>query len=214
MPKACHSHELQRPRRGRPADAGSHDRRPVAPQANKPRAEGRPFSTRALSCTRSPAAADRTPSSPGGGWPIGTMPGNSASGGSQGIEIFVTARIRPSAGHRGRSRLAQWDSLTSTGGPCRDSRPEEHLPGGPRDLAASRRSFRFGLQFSDGRSTSGSLRSTWRWWHDDREWWVRILSGETLAAAGRRSVGPPGGAARPAARAGLLHRLRAARRAR
>ncbi len=45
---------------------------------------------------------------------------------SAGIEIFVTARIRPSAGH-----------------------PEEHLPGGPRDLAASRRSFRFGLQFAD-----------------------------------------------------------------
>ena len=36
---------------------------------------------------------------------------------SAGIEIFLTARIRPSAGH-----------------------PEEHLPGGPRDLAASRRS--------------------------------------------------------------------------
>ena len=46
---------------------------------------------------------------------------------SAGIEIFVTARIRPSAGH-----------------------PEEHLPGGPRDLAASRRSFRFGLQFANG----------------------------------------------------------------
>jgi hypothetical protein len=46
---------------------------------------------------------------------------------SNGIEIFMTARIRPSADH-----------------------PEEHLPGGPRDLAASRRSFRFGLQFADG----------------------------------------------------------------
>jgi hypothetical protein len=45
---------------------------------------------------------------------------------SAGIEIFVTARIRPSASH-----------------------PEQHLPGGPRDLAASR-SFRFGLQFSAG----------------------------------------------------------------
>ena len=52
---------------------------------------------------------------------------------SAGIEIFVTARIRPSTGH-----------------------PEEHLPGGPRDLAASRRSFRFGLQFSDGTKAAGS----------------------------------------------------------
>jgi hypothetical protein len=52
---------------------------------------------------------------------------------SAGIEIFVTARIRPSAGH-----------------------PGEHLPGGPRDLAASRRSFRFGLQFSDGGKAAGS----------------------------------------------------------
>ena len=51
---------------------------------------------------------------------------------STGIEIFLTARIRPSAGH-----------------------PEEHLPGGPRDLAASRRSFRFGLQFSDGGKAVG-----------------------------------------------------------
>jgi hypothetical protein len=34
--------------------------------------------------------------------------------------------------------------------------PEEHLPGGPRDLAASRRSFRFGLQFSDGGKAAGS----------------------------------------------------------
>jgi len=52
---------------------------------------------------------------------------------SAGIEIFLTARIRPSAGH-----------------------PGEHLPGGPRDLAASRRSFRFGLQFSDGGKAAGS----------------------------------------------------------
>ena len=52
---------------------------------------------------------------------------------STGTEIFVTARIRPSADH-----------------------PEEHLPGGPRDLAASRRSFRFGLQFSDGGKVVGS----------------------------------------------------------
>ncbi len=52
---------------------------------------------------------------------------------SAGIEIFLTARIRPGAGH-----------------------PEEHLPGGPRDLAASRRSFRFGLQFSDGGKAAGS----------------------------------------------------------
>jgi hypothetical protein len=55
---------------------------------------------------------------------------------SAGIEIFVTARIRPSA-----------------------SRPEQHLPGGPRDLAASRRSFRFGLQFSDGGKAAGGLGS-------------------------------------------------------
>src|SRR5260370_4649482 len=52
---------------------------------------------------------------------------------SAGVEIFLTARIRPSAGH-----------------------PGEHLPGGPRDLAPSRRSFRFGLQFSDGGKASGS----------------------------------------------------------
>jgi hypothetical protein len=52
---------------------------------------------------------------------------------SSGVEIFLTARIRPSADH-----------------------PEEHLPGGPRDLAASRRSFRFGLQFADGRKVAGS----------------------------------------------------------
>jgi hypothetical protein len=52
---------------------------------------------------------------------------------SSGIEIFLTARIRPSADH-----------------------PEQHLPGGPRDLAASRRSFRFGLQFSDGSKAAGS----------------------------------------------------------
>lgn len=52
---------------------------------------------------------------------------------SAGVEIFLTARIRPSAGH-----------------------PEEHLPGGPRDLAAARRSFRFGLQFSDGGKAAGS----------------------------------------------------------
>ena len=52
---------------------------------------------------------------------------------SAGIEIFLTARIRPSSGH-----------------------PGEHLPGGPRDLAASRRSFRFGLQFSDGNKAAGS----------------------------------------------------------
>jgi len=52
---------------------------------------------------------------------------------SAGMEIFMTARIRPSADH-----------------------PDEHLPGGPRDLAASRRSFRFGLQFSDGGKATGS----------------------------------------------------------
>jgi len=74
--------------------------------------------------------------------PIGTLPlartdqvavavtGLSAF--SAGIEIFLTARIRPSAEH-----------------------PEEHLPGGPRDLAASRRSFRFGLQFSNGGKAAG-----------------------------------------------------------
>jgi hypothetical protein len=53
---------------------------------------------------------------------------------SAGIEIFLTARIRPSAEH-----------------------PEEHLPGGPRDLAASRHSFRFGLQFSNGGKAAGGL---------------------------------------------------------
>ena len=52
---------------------------------------------------------------------------------STGIEIFLTGRIRPSA-----------------------DRPEEHLPGGPRDLAAFRQSFRFGLQFSDGGKAVGS----------------------------------------------------------
>jgi len=52
---------------------------------------------------------------------------------SAGIEIFLTARIRPSA-----------------------ERPEEHLPGGPRDLAGARRSFRFGLQYSDGGKAVGS----------------------------------------------------------
>jgi hypothetical protein len=52
---------------------------------------------------------------------------------SAGIEIFVTARIRPSADH-----------------------PAQHLPGGPRDLAASRRSFRLGLQFADGSKAAGS----------------------------------------------------------
>jgi hypothetical protein len=51
---------------------------------------------------------------------------------SAGVEIFLTARIRPSARHA-----------------------EEHLPGGPRDLAASRHSFRFGLQFSDGGKATG-----------------------------------------------------------
>jgi hypothetical protein len=52
---------------------------------------------------------------------------------SNGIEIFVTARIRPSA-----------DDLA------------DHERGGPRDLAASRRSFRFGAQFSDGGKVAGS----------------------------------------------------------
>ena len=45
-----------------------------------------------------------------------------------GFEIFVTARIRPGA---------------------RD--PESGMPDPPRDLGAARRSFRFGLQLSDGR---------------------------------------------------------------
>jgi hypothetical protein len=44
---------------------------------------------------------------------------------SAGIEIFLTARIRPGAGD-------------------------------PHDLAASRRSFRFGLQFSDGGKAAGN----------------------------------------------------------
>jgi hypothetical protein len=52
---------------------------------------------------------------------------------STGVEIFLTARIRPSASH-----------------------PERHLPGGPRDLAASRHSFRFGLQFADGSKAAGA----------------------------------------------------------
>jgi hypothetical protein len=52
---------------------------------------------------------------------------------SAGIEIFLTARIRPNA-----------------------DQPEQHLPGGPRDLAASRRSFRLGLQFADGGKAAGS----------------------------------------------------------
>jgi len=50
---------------------------------------------------------------------------------SNGMEIFVAARIRP-------------------GG-----RPEDHAPGGQRDLAASRRSFRFGLQLADGSKVVG-----------------------------------------------------------
>src|SRR5260221_3462696 len=49
-----------------------------------------------------------------------------------GFEIFVTARIRPGA---------------------RD--PGNGMPDGPRDLAAARRSFRFGLQLSDGRKVIG-----------------------------------------------------------
>ena len=52
---------------------------------------------------------------------------------SAGIEIFLTARIRPSTEH-----------------------PREHLPGGPRDLAASRHAFRFGLQFSGGGKAVGN----------------------------------------------------------
>src|SRR5260370_38886217 len=51
---------------------------------------------------------------------------------STGIEIFLTARIRPSAGH-----------------------PEQHLPRDPRDPAVSPRSFRFGLQFSAGGQAAG-----------------------------------------------------------
>jgi hypothetical protein len=52
---------------------------------------------------------------------------------STGIEIFLTVRIRPGTDHA-----------------------EEHMKGGPRDLAAARRSFRFGLQFSDGGKAVGS----------------------------------------------------------
>jgi hypothetical protein len=52
---------------------------------------------------------------------------------SAGFEIFLTARIRPSTDN-----------------------PDEHLRGGPRDLAAARRSFRFGLQFSDGGKVAAS----------------------------------------------------------
>jgi hypothetical protein len=50
---------------------------------------------------------------------------------SAGLEIFLTARIRP-------------DNAV------------EHERGGPRDLAASRHSFRFGVQFSDGGKVAGS----------------------------------------------------------
>jgi hypothetical protein len=52
---------------------------------------------------------------------------------SNGVEIFLTARIRSSGSH-----------------------PDKHLPGGPGDLAAARRSFRFGLQFADGSKAAGS----------------------------------------------------------
>jgi hypothetical protein len=52
---------------------------------------------------------------------------------SAGMELSLTARIRPSASH-----------------------PEEHQPGGPRDLAAARASFRFGLQYSDGAQVAWS----------------------------------------------------------
>jgi len=55
-----------------------------------------------------------------------------------GIEIFLTARMRPSADH-----------------------PEEHAPGGLRDLAASRRTFRFGLQFADGGKVAGGPDGRW-----------------------------------------------------
>jgi hypothetical protein len=50
---------------------------------------------------------------------------------SNGMEIFMTARSRPG------------------------DHPEDHAPGGPRDLAASRRSFRFGLQLADGSKAVG-----------------------------------------------------------
>ncbi len=50
-----------------------------------------------------------------------------------GFEIFVFARVRP----RGR------------GGPA------DRGPGGPQDLAAARRSFRFGLQLPDGSKVIG-----------------------------------------------------------
>jgi hypothetical protein len=51
---------------------------------------------------------------------------------SAGFEIFLTARMRADAG-----------------------RPGERRPGGPRDLGASRRSFRFGLQLADGSKATG-----------------------------------------------------------
>ncbi len=73
---------------------------------------------------------------------------------SNGIEIFLTARIRPS------------------------EHPEEHQPGGPRDLAASRRSFRFGLQFSDGGKAVGH-------------------QGGGRPGGGRPGGGRPGGGAEP-----------------
>jgi hypothetical protein len=88
---------------------------------------------------------------------------------SAGFEIFVTARFRPGAG--------------------RASGPGDRVPGGP-EPAASRRSFRLGLQFADGAKVigqhggsplsgdaepagpilrtylgGGSPRSSfWRWW--------------------------------------------------
>ena len=89
---------------------------------------------------------------------------------SAGMEIFLTARIRSSAGHG-----------------------EEHLPGGPRDLAASRRSFRLGLQFADGGKPPGVLAAAGR---------TRIPSQRgrscirSPAAAARTRSSPAGGPGR------------------
>jgi len=85
---------------------------------------------------------------------------------SAGIEIFVTARIRPGAGH-----------------------PGEHLPGRSRDLAASRHSFRFGLQFADGGKAAASPAAVGR---------TAILSQQVRSctrspAAADRTLSSPGG---------------------
>ena len=53
-------------------------------------------------------------------------------------------------------KVVQRDACLARGYSVAAAQRPEHLPGGPRDLAASRRSFRFGLQFSDGGKAAGS----------------------------------------------------------